>query len=265
MGNKFSKYPDLKNKTVVITGASGGIGRGLCRAFLACHSRVILVYRNEKPDFSISRKQQKRIVFLQADITELDTVSFWLKDFYKQGVQVDILINNAGVNLSRPLIECDERDWEFIINTNLKATFFFSQLFARYMKKKSSGVIINATSFASNIPSAFGGLYAASKAALRILTKCMAAEWAPYGIRVNAFSPGVIPTKMTKPAIMQRKEQLVNAISMRRFGNIKEVANAVLFLASCASSYITGIDLEISGGKFLIQDPVTPWRQRKAR
>jgi NAD(P)-dependent dehydrogenase (short-subunit alcohol dehydrogenase family) len=131
------------------------------------------------------------------------------------------------------------------------------------MKKQSSGVIINAISFGAKIPSANVGFYSASKSALKTLTKCMAAEWAPYGIRVNGFSPGVIPTEMTETTIKKRKVELIHAISMQRLGKIQEVANAVLFLASQSSSYITGIDLEISGGKFLLQDPQTPWQESK--
>jgi NAD(P)-dependent dehydrogenase (short-subunit alcohol dehydrogenase family) len=94
---------------------------------------------------------------------------------------------------------------------------------------------------------------------LQMLTKCMAAEWAPYGIRVNGFMPGMIPTRMSAPAIDRKRDQLINDISLHRFGTTEEIANAVLFLASNAASYITGIDLEISGGKFLIQDPESPW------
>jgi len=256
-------YLDLENKNIVITGANRGIGKGLCEAFLKNNCTVVALYRKEQPAFVLSKKEKEKVIYLKGDITEIQPIASWLNDFESQGKQVDVLINIAAVNLSKPLIDCEENDFDCIINTNLKAVFFLSQLFARHMKKQSSGVIINAISFGAKIPSANVGFYSTSKSALKTLTKCMAAEWAPYGIRVNGFSPGVIPTEMTESTIKEKKVELIRAISMQRLGKIQEVANAVLFLASQSSSYITGIDLEISGGKFLLQDPQTPWQESK--
>ena len=258
-------YSDLENKTIVVTGSNRGIGKRLCESFLKNHCTVVALYRKNKPTFNLSKEEEERIIYLKCDITERQPIASWLENFENQGKHVDILINNAAVNLRKALIECDENDWDYIMNTNLKAVFFLSQLFARHLKKQSSGVIINAISFGAHIPSANFGLYSSSKLALKMLTKCMAAEWAPYGIRVNGFSPGVIPTEMTEPTIIKKKAELIRGVSMQRFGDIQEVANAVLFLASESSSYITGIDLDISGGKFLLQDPQSPWQENKRR
>jgi len=178
----------------------------------------------------------------------------WLRDFESDGGTVDILVNNAGVICYSPLLEVNERDWASIMGTNVKATFFLSQMFAKHMKQNSGGVIINAHSFAVKIPSALTGLYAASKSALAMLTRTMAGEWAQYGIRVNAYSPGVVETDMTKPAIDRNRDSMLRDISLRHFGQALDVANAVLFLASTTSSYMTGVDLEVSGGKFLLQN-----------
>lgn len=259
MEHQFIKYPDLVGQTVVITGTNRGIGETLVKAFLSCQCRVVAVYRQDKPCISLPDIAEDRLILLQADIGDRATIGAWLKEFESSGNRVNILVNNAGVLKNTPLLECDENDWNYIMDVNLKHTFFLSQLFAKHMKNNGGGVIINASSFAAKIAAGNCGIYAASKSALQMLTKCMAAEWAPYGIRVNGFMPGMIPTRMSAPAIDRKRDQLINDISLHRFGTTEEIANAVLFLASNAASYITGIDLEVSGGKFLIQDPESPW------
>ena len=251
------KYSDLKDKYAVITGANSGIGRGLCKAFLENGCRVIAVYREAKPDFL----RQSNLSLLRADIRETEIFSLWLRDLEQEGRKVEILVNNAGVYLDKPLLNCDENDWVHIMDTNLRATFFLAQVFARHMKKNTSGIIVNASSFAAEIPSTDSGLYAASKAALKSLTKVMAAEWAPYNIRVNSYSPGVISSRMTEPVIEKKGDKLIDAISMRRIGKIEEVASVVLFLASSASSYITGEDINITGGKLITQNPEQAWKE----
>ena len=122
------------------------------------------------------------------------------------------------------------------------------------MKKHRKGVIINASSFAAFIPSIGSGIYAASKAAVNSLTKSMAAEWAPYGIRVNSYCPGVIATNMTEDLIAKKREKLAESIALSRFGNPEEIAQLVLFLCSDAASYITGANIEITGGKLIVQN-----------
>ncbi|NJM62223.1 MAG: SDR family oxidoreductase [Oscillatoriales cyanobacterium RU_3_3] len=259
MENQFIKYPDLVDRTVVITGSNRGIGETIVQAFLSNQCRVVAVYRQDTPFISLPDIAGDRLILLQADIGDRAAFTNWLTEFESSGNRADILVNNAGVLKNTPLIECDENDWHYIMDINLKHTFFLSQLFARHMKKNGGGVIINASSFAAKIAAGNCGIYAASKSALQMLTKCMAAEWAPFGIRVNGFMPGMIPTRMSAPAIDRKQEQLINDISLHRFGTTEEIANGVLFLASNAASYITGTDLEISGGKFLIQDPESPW------
>ena len=116
------------------------------------------------------------------------------------------------------------------------------------MQAQGGGVIVNTGSYAATLASVGSAVYAATKAALVSLTRSMAAEWAPYGIRVNAFSPGVIPTRMTQPAIAAKGEAMLEEISLRRLGTTEEVARVALFLASSASSYLTGVNVEVTGG-----------------
>ena len=254
------EYTDLTGKTVFITGANRGIGKSIAGKFIKNKCRIIAIYRKNKPDLMPLENNKLKHIFIKTDINEIDYISQWLANYEKENGKIDILINNAGVNIEASLLNTTMEEWDIIMNTNLKATFFLSQLLANHMKKHKEGIIITATSFAAQIPSAYYGVYAASKSALVSLTKSMAAEWAPYNIRVNSYSPGVIKTKMTQPAINRNKEKMLGEISLNRFGSVEDVANAVLFLSSDVSSYITGIDLHISGGKLIIQDPGDPWR-----
>jgi 3-oxoacyl-[acyl-carrier protein] reductase len=139
-------------------------------------------------------------------------------------------------------------DFDEAFGVNARATFLLSRLFAVHMRTAGGGVIVNAGSYATTLASVSHGLYAASKSASASLTRSMAAEWAPFGIRVNSFSPGVIPTRMTAPALSRNEDRMVDMISLRRTGTVEEVAAVVLFLASDASSYVTGTNIEVTGG-----------------
>jgi NAD(P)-dependent dehydrogenase (short-subunit alcohol dehydrogenase family) len=248
------EYDDLTGKTVFITGANRGIGKGIADKFIKNKCRIIAVYRKNKPNLMPLENDEFKHIFIKSDINDIDYISQWLTNFEKENGKIDILINNAGVNIEESLFDTTLEKWDIIMGTNLKATFFLSQLLAKHMKKNKKGVIINATSFAAQIPSAYYGVYAASKSALVSLTKSMAAEWAPYNIRVNSYSPGVVKTQMTQPAIEKNEKKMLETISLKRFGKVEEVADAVLFLSSEASSYITGVNLDVSGGKFIIQN-----------
>ncbi|MBT6068525.1 SDR family oxidoreductase [Candidatus Peregrinibacteria bacterium] len=246
---------DLANKTVLITGTSRGIGKAIAQAFLEQGTKVIALYREEKPEFEGSHE----VIFLKADIQDLDTIRTWLSEFENDGGKIDVLVNNAGVYSKCDLLNVTEEDFDRTMSINLKGTVFLSQLIAIHMKKNGSGSIVNAASFAAQLASRGFGIYAATKTAIISLTKSMAAEFAPYGIRVNAFSPGVTPTRMTQPAIDANEKGMLDTIALHRFGGADEVANAVLFLASDASSYITGTNLDVSGGKFANQNPGASW------
>ncbi len=244
-------YEDLKGKTVFITGSNRGIGLGIAKAFIENECRVVLLYREAKPDLECSQQP----VYLQADVRDRVKIAEWLESFEDSGLGVDVLVNNAGINENKLLIDADEDHWDRIMDVNLKAVFFLSRLMARHMAGRGGGVIINASSFAVKLPLPGYSVYAASKAALLSVTKSMAAEWAPYGVRVNAYAPGIIETDMTRDAISKNKDKLLKDISLNRFGSPEEIADSVLFLASRSASYITGMEMDVSGGKFLNQNP----------
>lgn len=193
-------------------------------------------------------------------IGDLERIETWLLD---EGAQIDILINNAGIICYESLLEISREQIDQVFSTNVFDTFLLSRLIANMMiRDKRKGIIINTLSFAATIPSVGSGFYGASKAALVSLTKTMAAEWAPYGIRVNGYSPGVIETKMTESALESHRDTLKNAIALHSIGNASDVIGAVSFLASDESKYITGINLDVSGGKFIVQNSEMAWRNK---
>jgi NAD(P)-dependent dehydrogenase (short-subunit alcohol dehydrogenase family) len=245
-------YPDLKSKTVVVTGAGDGIGKAIAKAFLDQDSKVVLISRSDM--LWLDEIDSSQYIFIKSEIQNIEYIEKWLEHYILDGNKIDILINNAGVISQQKLMDTTEEHWDGIVDINSKSTFFVTQLFARHMIKNNTGNIIFATSYATKLSSFSYGIYAASKAMILSLSKSFAAELAPYNIRVNSFSPGVIETRMTKQAIKNNSENMLNDISLKRFGDTNDVANGVLFLASDKSSYIHGIDLDISGGKFIIQN-----------
>ena len=262
MNNNKVRYQDLKGKTILITGANRGIGKSIAENFMANQCRVIALFRSTPPKFDKSiLKTSIEPEYLHSDIQNIEKMKSWLNSIERKGQSIDILVNNAAVYKDQKLMDTNEESWDRIMDINLKSTFFLSQLVAKHMKNNGGGVIVNAASFAVNIASLNFAVYAASKAALVSLTQTMAAEYAPHNIRVNAFSPGVIKTNMTNSSIEKNSQKLLAAISLNRFGEVEEVAKVVLFLASEQSSYITGINLDISGGKLIVQNPSLAWNK----
>ncbi|MCL5018852.1 MAG: SDR family oxidoreductase [Candidatus Pacearchaeota archaeon] len=240
---------NFDKKTAVITGASRGIGLAIANAFLENNSSVINISKSGyNPE-----NANPRYTFIQENLNNTNGIEKIINNFEKKSIKVDFWINNAGVYPQSSLMDTSEEEWDEILSTNLKSLFFSSKFIARHMKKNGGGVILNASSFAAKMPSINSGIYAASKSAILSLTKSMAAEWAQYGIRVNSYSPGLIYTDMTKKIIDENKN-LTSSIALSRCGSLEEVANVVLFLCSDASSYITGANIEINGGKFLVQN-----------
>ena len=250
-------FPDLKNKTVVVTGAGQGLGRSTAEAFVDAGSEVLVVARS-RPDW-LDGRQGPGVDWLECDIEDLGPMERWLGELEARGGRVHVLVNNAGVLRKGDLIDTPAEDFDHVMNVNVRATFLLAQTMARHMSTRGGGVILNAASYAVTLASISHGVYAASKAALFALTRSMAAEWAPHGIRVNAYSPGVVPTRMTEPAIAAHEAAMKGQISLHRLGTGQEVASGVLFLASDASSYITGVNLDLSGGKLIVQNPGAAW------
>lgn len=253
----------LKDKCVVITGGGTGIGKETAKAFLEEGAKVTILGRREAPlkEFQDEAKSQGyEIDYYTCDVTNLERVKEVASNVFKKYGRIDVWVNNAGISKDKPFLDFTEEDYDSVMNIDLKAVFDCTRVAAEYMKETGGGVIINASSFASKIPHANGVIYGAAKAGVSNLTKSTAAALAPYGIRVVGYIPGMIVTPISEQIISNYKQKFIKDISLGRLGHPDDLAKPIVFLASDAAKYISGVDLEISGGKFAVQDCDMAWR-----
>ena len=257
------KY-SIENKTVIITGGSGGIGKHIALGYAAEMVKIALVDINQQ-DLKIVKSEiedifnDADIMTCCCDVSSFEEVSKTAKKVYERFGSIDFLINNAGIALRSTVEDIDCKKWDKLIQVNLNGVFYFSKAVIPFMKRQNSGIIINASSNMAYIPDVGLSSYCISKAGVEILTKVLASELAPYGIRVNAYAPGIIETKMTEDIRKNRGDQKLRYISLRRFGKAEDVAELVLFLSSEFSDYITGAVIPVSGGLLSTQNPWMAW------
>jgi NAD(P)-dependent dehydrogenase (short-subunit alcohol dehydrogenase family) len=243
----------LENKVVLVTGASRGIGRSIAIGLAQSGADVIIASRKiadlEKVAEEI-KKTGRKCLAVPAHIGRIEEISNLVEKAIAQFGKIDILINNAATNPTMaPAIDIDDRAWDSIMNLNLKGLFFLSQSVAKIMRAKGGGKIINVASIAGITPDILP-VYSISKAAVIMATKVMAQQWAVFNIRVNAIAPGLTKTKFSE-ALWKNQDILNIAMSRTPLGRPaepEEMVGAVIFLASDASSYVTGQVLAIDGG-----------------
>ena len=259
---------NLKGKVVVITGGAAGIGRATSIEFLK-EGTIVAVCgrRNEKIEkFYTEMSNLGYQVYGEAlNIRDCKAVQRFAENIIHKFGKIDIWVNNAGVALDKPFWEFTKEEWDNIVETNLEAVWNCTRICARYMMEKESGVIINISSYASKIPIAGGPIYAATKAGVSSLTKSFASELAPYNIRVIGIVPGMINTEISKKNIAENKDKLISNISMKRLGEAEDLAKPIVFLSSDAAGYMSGFDVEITGGKYATQNTDWPWRIKNER
>lgn len=246
----------LEGKVAIITGGSRGIGRASALAFADAGASVVVASRKlqdlEKVAEEIKAKGARGLA-VASHIAKIDESKHLVDTVMEEFGRIDILFNNAGTNpYSGPLMNAEEWAWDTTFNINLKGHFFLSQMVARVMKNQHSGNIIN-TSSVGGLRAGELSIYNVTKAALIMLTECMAKEWGQFGIRVNAICPGVIKTRLSE-ALWKEAEAgkaAMGRTALLRLGEPQEVASAVLFLASDLSSYITGTTIIIDGGSMV--------------
>ncbi len=252
---------NLKGKTVVITGGATGMGFETALLFGEEGCNIALCgRRREKLDEAKAILDEKGIPsFCQvADMTDEAQAEAFANQVSEAFGGIDIWINNAGMTVHQPMMEISAEHWHQLIDANLSTVFYGCKIAARHMWDKG-GVILNAGSFQSLFPAAGSGPYGAAKAGVCSLTRSFAGELASRGIRVVTYIPGVIETPMAKiDNWMVATNQQAN-IPLPRLGTTSDIANTLVFLASDRASYINGVSVEITGGKFCVQNPRYSW------
>ena len=245
----------LKEKLVLVTGASRGIGRAIALTLGAAGATVIGTATSEEGAVNISKIFNENNILgkgMKLNVTENEQISDLLKNIAEDYGSVDILINNAGITRDNILVRMKEDEWNDIINTNLTSVYKMSKAVLRGMIKKRSGRIISITSVVGAMGNAGQSNYAAAKAGIMGFTKSLAREVGTRGITVNAIAPGFIETDMTDNLPEDQKLSLTAQIPMGRLGTTNEIAQAVLFLADDSGSYITAQTLHINGGMYTL-------------
>ncbi len=241
---------DLKGKTAVVTGSGKGIGKAIALKLLQMGANVVLngtsdAVENTGAEF---KALGYNVVVTKGDIKNPDDVEAIIHSAIENFGSLDIFVNNAGITRDNLMIRMSEKDWDDVLDTNLKGAFLCTKAAAKVMIKQKRGKIINITSIVGVNGNAGQANYSSSKAGLIGLTKSTAKELAPRGITCNAVAPGAIETNMTEILPEKVKENFLSNIPLGRFGTPEEVANAVGFLASEEANYITGQVLHIDGG-----------------
>jgi 3-oxoacyl-[acyl-carrier protein] reductase len=248
------KTMELKGKVALVTGAAQGIGKAVALMLARHGADVIVADVNMEKAEETAREVQaldRRAMAVKLDVTRLQDVEATVETALQRFGKIDILINNAGIARDKLILRMTEEDWDAVLAVNLKGTFNCTKAVIKHMSKQRSGKIVNIASVVGEMGNAGQANYAASKAGVIGFTKTIAREFAQRGINVNAIAPGYIQTPMTDALPDKAKEELKRMIPMERLGQPEDVARAVLFLVSEASSYITGNVLKVNGGIYM--------------
>lgn len=253
----------LEGRVALVTGGSRGIGEATAVTLAKAGADVAVTSRKlpelERVAGEI-RKLGRRAIALEAHLGRVDQLGPLVERVTAEFGGLDILVNNAGTNFFAPAIDMEEKAWDAVFNLDLKGLFFLSQAAARVMRKRGGGRIVNVSSISGirvQVPTSH---YSIAKAGVIMATKAMALEWAPFGIRVNCIAPGAVDTKlydaifslMPEDHAAAAKKEAASRIPMGRVGRPQEIADAVLYFASDASSYTTGQTFAVDGGALLV-------------
>ncbi len=239
------------DKIAIVTGAARGIGREICRELLALGMTVVAVDLLEEkfPEMQTDLGSPgDKLDCRKLDVTDSEGFTALVDDVADKHGRVDVLVNNAGITRDGLLMRMDDKDWDAVLKVNLYSAFYGTRAVSRYMVRQRGGAIINMASYSGLEGNRGQANYAASKAGMLGLTKTTAIELAGKSVRCNAVAPGFIRTEMTDALPQQAKDMALSMIPMKRMGEAPDIARAVAFLASDASSYVTGQVLSVDGG-----------------
>lgn len=249
MSNLF----DLSGKVAMVTGGSRGLGQQFARALAAAGADVVITSRTVA-SLTTTREQiealGRRAVCLQLDVRDHTSICDAVSKAHAAGGHIDILVNNAGCNVRKPSLEITWEDWNLVLDTNLRGTFFVAREVASHMLPRRSGRIINIGSVTSVFGYAGLGPYCASRGGVKQMTMSLADEWGPAGITVNCLAPGWFRTEQNKVLYEDQewREYLIDRIPLKRTGQPDDLDGTIVFLASDASAYLTGQTILVDGG-----------------
>lgn len=243
----------LDGKTAIVTGSERGLGQAYCAALAQAGADILgVTYADEADETAAAVKAAGRAyVHLKANLMSLDPIPGIVEKAVREFGKIDILVNNAGTILRHPALEFSEKEWDDVMNLNLKTVFFLSQAVARqFVAQGTGGKIVNIASMLSYQGGMFVPSYCASKSGIRGITMSMANEWAKHGIQVNAVAPGYVETMNTAPirADEERRDSITARIPAGRWAKPEDVSPAVVFLSSAASDYMNGAVVAVDGG-----------------
>lgn len=245
--------PDLTGKVAIVTGGGKGIGKSIALGLAEAGAKVVIAARTVAEIAAVAEEIRSRggeAIAKETDVTQSDQIDELVEAAVKSFGGVSILVNNAARSFFRPLMDLREDGFDKIFNTNVKGTFLLSRAAAKVMAQQGGGRIINITTVGAERGGPMMGVYHSSKAAVKMLTMCMATEWAPLNILVNAVGPGLTRTHFSQPiwANPEIERQLVSRIPQGRLAEPDDIVGAVLFLCSDAAGFITGQSIYVDGG-----------------
>ena len=245
----------MEGQVALVTGASRGIGKAIAESLGAAGATVVGTATTDKGADAISAYMEKAGISgkgMALNVTEPDSIATVIKTITSDYKKIDVLVNNAGITRDTLLMRMKDDDWDAIINTNLTSIFRLSKAVLRGMMKARAGRIISISSVVGSSGNAGQTNYAAAKAGIVGFSKSMAKEVGTRGITVNVVAPGFIDTDMTRELSDDQRDALLGNIPLNRLGKPKEIANAVLFLASDLGSYVTGETIHVNGGMYMV-------------
>lgn len=246
-------FSELEGRKILVTGGGKGIGKEIASGFAGCGATVVITGRNEKVLQETTEALQElngSCTYIVADMQDVQSVYDMVDEAVSKMGGLDVLVNNAGVNIAKPALEITEADWDNVLDTNLKGTFFCSQRAGKHMDAQGKGRIINMVSQMGFVGYFDRAAYCSSKGGAVQLTKALTVEWAKKNIRVNAVAPTFVKTVMTNEMFKDQSfhEEVLNRIPLGELAQPSDISGAVLFLASDMANFITGETIKVDGG-----------------